>query len=110
MSNINSGCVRELNQCIYSNFLLSAIFFIFLHFVRAALVGTTLVEIFTETELLRAATVEWDGEAAGVGVIMLATGCEDEVVRETVYEDDIDDKDVVFCPDPSGKLTYTLLL
>jgi len=41
---------------------------------------------------------------------VLATGCEDEVVRETVCEDDIDDKDEVFCPDPSGKLAYTLLL
>lgn len=91
---------------------LNAIFFVFLHFVRAALVGTTLVELFTETELLRAAIVEWDGEAVGVGVIngVLAAGCEDEVVRETVCEDDIDCKDVIFCPDPSGKLTFTLLL
>ena len=56
--------------------------------------------------------MEWDGEAVGVGVIngVLAAGCEDEVVRETVCEDDIDCKDVVFCPDPSGKLTFTLLL
>ena len=90
-------------------FLFLLIFFVFLHFVRAALVGTTLVELFTETELLRAAIVEWDGEAVGVGVIngVLAAGCEDEVVRETVFEDC---KDVVFCPDPSGKLTFTLLL
>lgn len=90
-------------------FLFLQIFFVFLHFVRAALVGTTLVELFTETELIRAAIVEWDGEAGGVGVIngVLAAGCEDEVVRETVCEDC---KDVVFCPDPSGKLTFTLLL
>lgn len=90
-------------------FLFLQIFFVFLHFVRVALVGTTLVELFTETEMLRAATVEWDGEAVGVGVIngVLAAGCEDEVVRETVCEDC---KDVVFCPDPSGKLTFTLLL
>ena len=90
-------------------FLFLQIFFVFLHFVRVALVGTTLVELFTETEMLRAAIVEWDGEAVGVGVIngVLAAGCEDEVVRETVCEDC---KDVVFCPDPSGKLTFTLLL
>ena len=90
-------------------FLFLQIFFVFLHFVRVALVGTTLVELFTETEMLRAAIVEWDGEAVGVGVIngVLAAGWEDEVVRETVCEDC---KDVVFCPDPSGKLTFTLLL
>ena len=90
-------------------FLFLQIFFVFLHFVRVALVGTTLVELFTGTEMLRAAIVEWDGEAVGVGVIngVLAAGCEDEVVRETVCEDC---KDVVFCPDPSGKLTFTLLL
>lgn len=90
-------------------FLFLQIFFVFLHFVRVALVGTTLVELFTETEMLRAAIVEWDGEAVGVAVIngVLAAGCEDEVVRETVCEDC---KDVVFCPDPSGKLTFTLLL
>lgn len=90
-------------------FLFLQIFFVFLHFVRVALVGTTLVELFTETEMLRAAIVEWDGEAVGVGVIngVLAAGCEDEVVRETVCEDC---KDVVFCPDPSVKVTFTLLL
>ena len=90
-------------------FLFLQIFFVFLHFVRVALVGTTLVELFTETEMLRAAIVEWDGEAVGVGVIngVLAAGCEDEVVRETVCEDC---KDVVFCPDPSVKLTFTLFL
>lgn len=90
-------------------FLFLQIFFFFLHFVRAALVGTTLVELFTETELLRAAIVEWDGEAVGVGVIngVLAAGCEDEVVRETVCEDC---KDVVFCPDPSGKINIHLII
>lgn len=102
-----SGNLTSRSTLIF--LFLNAIFFVFLHFVRAALVGTTLVELFTETELLRAAIVEWDGEAVGVGVIngVLAAGCEDEVVRETVCEDC---KDVVFCPDPSGKLTFTLLL
>lgn len=105
-----SGNSTSVSTLIF--LFLNAILLVFLHFVRVALVGTTLVELSTETELLRAATVEWDGEAVGVGVIIgvLAAGCEDEVVRETVCEDGIDCKDVVFCPDPSGKLTYTLLL
>ena len=72
--------------------------------------GTTLVELFTDTELL-AATVVWEGEAVAVGVIIgvLAAGCEaSEFVRETASEDDIDGKDVVFCPDPPGELTCNL--
>lgn len=69
--------------------------------------GTTLVELFTDTELL-AATVVWEGEAVAVGVIIgvLAAGCEaSEFVRETACEDD---KDAVFCPDPPGELTCNL--
>ena len=51
-----SGNLTSRSTLIF--LFLNAIFFVFLHFVRAALVGTTLVELFTETELLRTAIVE----------------------------------------------------
>ena len=51
-----SGNSTSVSTLIF--LFLNAIFLVFLHFVRVALVGTTLVELSTETELLRAATVE----------------------------------------------------